>query len=178
MSDIPDVQVLTGGRKEKGVRNVSDATRALQVRRQSGFSLLEILVVLAIMALIAALIAPRLFNQVDRSKQTVAATQVRALVTALDTMRLDIGRYPSEQEGLQLLLSPPSSGQQTQNWYGPYIEEVPLDPWGAAYRYATPLRDQSGFETSPFVFSFGADQQPGGSGLDSDIGKIPAALVS
>ena len=138
-----------------------------------GFSLLEMLVVLAIMALIAALVAPRLFNQVDKSKLTVANTQINAIATALDTMRLDIGRYPTEEEGLRLLVTAPAS--EVQGWFGPYLEgDVPIDPWGEPYHYKPAQGDQAGFATRPYVYSLGADGEPGGSGLDQDLGHRPA----
>ncbi len=140
----------------------------------AGFSLLEILVVLAIMGLIAAFVAPRLFNQVDKSKQTVAAAQSRALTTALETMRLDMGRYPTRDEGLDLLIDRPADPQTAANWYGPYMDDgLPNDPWGEAYLYSPPLKDESGFERTPFVYTYGADQQRGGNGLDSDLGRVP-----
>ncbi len=145
---------------------------------QRGFSLLEILIVLAIMGMISALVAPRLFQQIDRSQQTVAETQVRSIMVALDTFKLDVGRYPTTQEGLDILLSPPTDSAASRRWAGPYIESVPLDPWGAAYRYAPPERDRSGFETAPSVFTFGADNEPGGEGLDADLGKVPDQLIS
>ncbi|MEM7491936.1 MAG: type II secretion system protein GspG, partial [Pseudomonadota bacterium] len=93
--------------------------------------------------------------------------------TALDTMRLDIGRYPTQSEGIDLLRDPNAAETEIRNWYGPYIEEIPADPWGAAYFYQPPERDQSGFETRPFIFTYGADQQQGGDGLDRDLGRLP-----
>ena len=141
---------------------------------QAGFSLLEILVVLAIMGLIAAFVAPRLFNQVDKSKQTVAEAQARALTTALDTMRLDMGRYPTAEEGLRLLSEPPTGAGVSANWFGPYMDDgVPMDPWGQPYLYAPPERDAAGYERTPFVYTLGADQQLGGSGLNADLGRVP-----
>ena len=142
---------------------------------ERGLSLLEMLVVLAIMALVAALVGPRLFNQVDKSKLTVANTQINSIATALDTMRLDIGRYPTEEEGLQLLVSPQSA--DIQGWFGPYLEEeVPLDPWGNPYVYKPAEGDQAGFATRPYVYSLGADAKLGGTGLDQDLGRRPPNL--
>ena len=144
-------------------------------RRDAGFSLLEMLVVLAIMGIIAAMVAPRLFNQVDKSKQTVAEAQTKALITALSTIRLDIGRYPTADEGLSLLIQRPTDPVAAATWYGPYMDDgLPTDPWGQPYRYAPPLKDEGGFDRAPFVFSQGADQQPGGNGLDTDIGRVPS----
>jgi general secretion pathway protein G len=144
-----------------------------QPDHELGFSLLEMLVVLAIMALVAALVAPRLFNQVDKSKLTVANTQINSIATALDTMRLDIGRYPTESEGLALLVEAPSN--EISGWFGPYLEgDVPADPWGRDYIYRLAEGDQAGFATRPYVYSLGADGEEGGSGLDQDLGRQPA----
>tara|TARA_R110000868_G_scaffold208557_2_gene458080 strand:- start:14106 stop:14600 length:495 start_codon:yes stop_codon:yes gene_type:complete len=143
--------------------------------RDDGFSLLEMLVVLAIMGIIAAMVAPRLFNQVDKSKQTVAEAQTKALTTALSTMRLDIGRYPTADEALTLLVQRPTDPAIAATWYGPYMDDgLPTDPWGQPYRYAPPLKDAGGLDRTPFVFSLGADQQPGGTGLDADLGRVPS----
>lgn len=139
--------------------------RAGVVRHRAGYSLMEILVAVAIIAVLATLVAPRLFGQLDRSRVTVAETQIRMIETALDTMRLDIGRYPTEQEGLALLSQPTDA--VASMWIGPYLEGgVPADPWGNPYRYAPPA-DRAG---SARVYSFGADNAEGGTGLDADIG--------
>lgn len=143
-------------------------------RRERGFSLLEMLVVLAIMGLLAALVAPRLFNQVDKSKITVAETQARSLMTALETLRLDIGRYPTGEEGLSLLVSRPQDAVSSRQWMGPYMDEgVPVDPWGNPYVYAPAGIDESGFQQKPFVYSLGGDNAPGGAGMNKDIGRLP-----
>lgn len=136
-----------------------------QVRRRPGYSLMEILVAVAIIATLATLVAPRLFNQLDRSRVTTAGTQIRMLETALDTMRLDIGRYPTSDEGMGLLQA--SADSVSVMWAGPYLDEgVPPDPWGNPYRYraATSSTDRGQ------VYSYGADNAEGGSGLDADIG--------
>ena len=143
-------------------------------RLDRGFSLLEMLVVLAIMGLLAALVAPRLFNQVDKSKLTVAETQARSLMTALETLKLDIGRYPTSEEGLSLLVSRPQDAVAARQWMGPYMDEgVPVDPWGNPYAYAPAGIDESGFQQKPFVYSLGADNAPGGAGMNKDIGRLP-----
>ena len=139
--------------------------------RQAGYSLLEILVVLAIMAVLATLVAPRLFNQVDRSKITTAKAQARSLKTSLDALRLDIGRYPTAEEGLSLLVAPPSDASARASWFGPYVdgEALPVDPWGNAYVYIPPQTDESGLARGPRIVSLGADNAQGGTGLDEDI---------
>jgi general secretion pathway protein G len=131
---------------------------------KAGYSLLEILIVLAIIALIAALVGPRLFAQLDHAKVTTARVQVRSLETALQTMELDIGRYPTEAEGLTLLVQ--GDRKQVAGWNGPYLASgVPQDPWGHAYVYEPPT-DAS---HPPKVHSLGSDGKPGGEGLAADV---------
>lgn len=145
--------------------NFAKRLRAGSARRRAGYSLMEILVAVAIIAVLATLVAPRLFGQLDRSRATVAETQIRMIETALDTMRLDIGRYPTEEEGLALLSEP--NDAVAPMWIGPYLEDgVPADPWGHPYRYAAPADSTA----SARVYSFGADNAEGGTGLDADIG--------
>ncbi len=144
--------------------------RAGDRRDQRGYSLLEILVVLAIMAVLATLVAPRLFNQVDRSKITTAKAQARSLKISLDAMRLDMGRYPTAEEGLLLLVAPPNDAATRASWFGPYVDgELPSDPWGNAYRYFPPQTDESGLTRGPRIVTYGADNAEGGEGLDQDI---------
>ena len=134
------------------------------VARKRGYTLLEMLIVLSIIALIAALVGPRLFAQFDRSKVTAAHVQAKSLRSALDTMELDIGRYPNDTEGLELLAHAPDAS--VANWHGPYLSGgVPKDPWGHDYVYEAPK--DSGQE--PHVVSLGADGKTGGSGNDADI---------
>lgn len=135
-------------------------------RRERGYSLLEVLIVLTIIALIAALVGPRLMAQLDRSKVTAARVQVRAISVAIETMRLDLGRYPTNQEGLSLLAAPPTGDVNAALWRGPYLDaETPMDPWGAPYVYEAPRSDFG----RPRVASLGADGAPGGDGLAADI---------
>lgn len=134
-------------------------------RRERGYSLLEVLIVLTIIALIAALVGPRLMAQLDRSKVTAARVQVRAISSAIETMRLDLGRYPTNAEGLALLNAPPVNNESGL-WRGPYLDaETPVDPWGAPYVYEAPQAD---FQR-PRVASLGADGEAGGEGLAADI---------
>ncbi|TWT18637.1 type II secretion system protein GspG [Luteimonas marina] len=139
-------------------------------RRAAGFTLLEMIVVLVIIGLIMGLVGPRLFSQADKAKVQTADTQVRMLRGALETMRLDIGRFPQQEEGLQLLTQPPSDQRIASRWQGPYLDEgVPADPWGNAYQYSP-----RGSGHHPFtLYSFGADGQAGGEGYDTDIGFLP-----
>jgi general secretion pathway protein G len=132
---------------------------------KAGYSLLEILIVLAIIALIAALVGPRLFAQLDHAKVTTARVQVKSLETALQTMELDIGRYPTESEGLALLVDAPDR-KATPGWNGPYLSSgLPNDPWGRAYVYDAPT-DRT---HPPRVHSLGGDGKAGGEGDAADI---------
>lgn len=142
-------------------------TRSAAQSSEDGYSLLEILVVLVIMALLASVVAPRLFAIADRSKVTTAEAQAKGLRLALDSFRLDVGRYPTQQEGLTVLMTEPDGNL---NWFGPYMEdEVPLDPWGNAYTYQAPILDSNGRALPPRVISLGADGAEGGAGDAADI---------
>lgn len=135
-----------------------------------GFTLLEMIVVLVIIGLIMGLVGPRLFSQADRAKVQTAQTQVRMLRGALETMRLDIGRFPSQQEGLQMLSQRPADEKLGQRWRGPYLEDgIPDDPWGNAYQYAPQPSGDHAF----VLYSFGADGTRGGVDDDADIGQLP-----
>ena len=125
------------------------------------------LVVLVIIGLIAGLVGPQLMGRVETSKVTTAQTQVRMLKSALDTMRLDIGRYPTKDEGLDLLSTAPKDPRAAARWQGPYLTEgLPLDPWGTAYQYAPD-------GNNVILYSFGADGKAGGEGIDADVGFLP-----
>jgi general secretion pathway protein G len=136
----------------------------------SGFTLLEMLVVLVIIGLLAGLVGPRLFSKVDASKVKTAATQIKMIKGSLETLRLDVGRFPKNEEGLAMLYSKPENKQIQSLWQGPYLdEEVPQDPWGAPYQYST-----EGVEGQPFaLYSFGADGKLGGEETNKDIGYLP-----
>ena len=140
--------------------------RRHQRRGEDGYSLLEVLIVLTIIALVAALVGPRLMSQLDRSKVTAARVQIRALSSSLETMRVDIGRYPTNQEGLDLLVHPSAPRGEGDGWQGPYLDsDVPVDPWGGAYVYQAP-RDEG---ARPRIVSLGADGREGGTGLAADV---------
>lgn len=136
-------------------------------RTEHGYSLLEVLIVLSIMALVATFVGPRLFSQLDRSKVTAARIQMQSLSGALETMRLDIGRYPTTEEGLSLLTEAPSRGNAGDvDWRGPYVDgPVPSDPWGSEYQYRAPEAEDG----RPLLTSFGADRKAGGTGGGADI---------
>lgn len=128
------------------------------------------LVVLVIIGLIAGLVGPRLFSKVDQSKVVTATTQIKMLRSAVENVRLDIGRYPSADEGLALLTKPPADAALAARWRGPYLDaDVPLDPWQHAYVYAL-----GGANGQPFaLYSLGADGKAGGTGDAADIGVLP-----
>jgi general secretion pathway protein G len=138
--------------------------------RNRGFSLLELLVVLLIIGLLASLVGPRLFTKVDSSRVQTALVQIKNFKGVLETMRLDVGRFPTQDEGLQMMTKAPLDDRIKARWRGPYLdEEVPLDPWGNPYQYSLP-----GSGGQPFaLYSLGADGKRGGEGYDADIGYLP-----
>lgn len=147
--------------------NSTDRVLFGSTRRSSGFTLLEMLVVLVIVGLLVSLVGPRLFTKVDSAKVQTAEAQIKLLRGAVETMRLDINVYPTVEQGLRLLTEPPADQGLRARWRGPYLEgDVPLDPWGNQYQYAPP--EASGL---PFaLYSFGGDGKQGGVGTDQDIG--------
>lgn len=133
-----------------------------------GYSLLEILVVLAIIGTLMGLVAPRLLGNVDKSKIVAAKAQARTISLSLSNINLDIGRYPTEAEGLKILVQPPEN--DIGEWQGPYLDgAVPQDPWGYDYIYSPPSLDEFGRQSKPKVTSLGADNALGGKGINQDI---------
>lgn len=133
-----------------------------QRRTQHGFTLLELLVVLVVLGLLAGIVAPRYFSQLGRSEAKVARAQIEGLAKALDLYRLEVGRYPSSEQGLQALVTAPSDESR---WTGPYLQKkVPDDPWGHPYIYRYP-----GENNEYDLLSLGKDGQPGGDGENAEI---------
>ncbi len=130
---------------------------------KAGFTLLELLIVLAIIGLLASIVAPKLIGRIGKSKVVIARAQIESLSTALETYRLDTGEYPSQEQGLKALIEKPSN---VQNWHGPYLRKrvIPNDPWGEPYIYRYP--DEHGDYK---LLSYGADRKEGGEGEDADI---------
>lgn len=131
--------------------------------RALGFTLLELLVVVAIIALLAAYVGPKFFAQVGKSEQSVARSQIESFGRALGAYRLDVGGVPSTEDGLEALVKRPASAAK---WNGPYLEKaVPLDPWGRAYQYQAPGANGADYD----IVSLGKDGQAGGGGDAADV---------
>ena len=138
---------------------------AVRRRVQAGFTLIELMVVLVIIGVLAALIVPNVLERADDARATAAKTDVNNVVQALKLYRLDNQRYPTAEQGLQALIAKPTTGPQPLNWK-PYLEKLPNDPWGRPYQYLSP-----GVKGEVDVMSFGADGQSGGESKDADIGS-------
>jgi len=137
--------------------------RAIRMRGAAGITLIELLVVVTIIAMFAGLVGPRLFRQVGRSRATAARAQINSFQTALGVYKLDTGRFPTTEQGLEALRRQPDGEQR---WDGPYLpQEIPVDPWGNEYIYRFPGE----YGDEPDIISFGLDGQEGGEGEDTDV---------
>lgn len=135
--------------------------------RIPGFTLIEVMVVIAILAILAALIVPKVMSRPDEARVVAARQDIAALMQALKLYRLDNKRYPTTEQGLLALVARPGQAPVPDNWKaGGYVEKLPLDPWGKPYQYLNP-----GLHGEIDVFSFGADGVPGGEGFDADVGN-------
>ncbi|AJQ95874.1 type II secretion system major pseudopilin GspG [Gynuella sunshinyii] len=134
--------------------------------KQTGFSLLELMIAVLIMAAITGLVAPMYFGRQDEANQKLARTDLKTIETALDMYRLDNFVYPSTDQGLDALLNKPSGSPEAKNWRGPYIKTAPKDPWGNPYVY---INNGSG---SIEIVSYGKDGREGGEEADADISSI------
>jgi general secretion pathway protein G len=135
--------------------------------RARGFTLIEIMVVIVILGVLAALVVPRVLDRPDEARVVAAKSDIAAIVAALKLYRLDNQRYPTQEQGLGALVAKPAEPPAPPNWKpGGYLEKLPKDPWGRAYQFLNP-----GLKGEIDVFSFGADGQPGGAGNDADLGS-------
>jgi general secretion pathway protein G len=136
-------------------------------RRSVGFTLIEIMVVIVILGVLAALIVPKVLERPDEARGIAAKSDIAAVMQALKLYRLDNQRYPTGEQGLAALIAKPEQPPVPPNWKsGGYLEKLPKDPWGRPYVYLNP-----GVRGEIEVFSFGADGQTGGSGIDADLGS-------
>jgi len=150
---------MRGGRRG----NVPRPSRGAAFASAGGFTLLELLVVMVIIGLLASYVGPKYFSQVGKSESRIAAAQCGALEKALDQYRLDTGRYPTSEQGLQALVMKPADEPK---WTGPYLSKaVPADPWGKPYLYRCCPGEHGEFD----LYTLGKDGSPGGSGADADV---------
>ena len=136
-------------------------------RRQQGFTLIEIMVVVVILGILAALVVPQVMSRPDQAKVTVAQGDIKGIASALDMYKLDNHSYPSTQQGLEALVKKPSGNPAAKNWNKDgYLKRVPVDPWGNDYQYLSP-----GTRGAFDLYSLGADGKQGGTDLNADIGN-------
>ena len=135
------------------------------MRNQRGFSLIEIMVVVVILGILAALVVPKIINRPDEARVVKAKQDALAIQSALDLYKLDNGFYPTTDQGLQALVEKPTSNPTPHNWQT-YLKSLPKDPWGRDYLYLNP-----GEHDEVDVFTYGADGQPGGTGINADMGN-------
>jgi len=133
--------------------------------RQLGFTLVEVMVVVVILGILAVLIVPRVIGRTEEARAAAAKHDIATIMQSLKLYHLDNGRYPTNEQGLQALVSRPQSQPAPPNWK-PYLDKLPKDPWGNPYQYLNP-----GVHGEIDVFSLGADGQPGGTGADLDVGS-------
>ena len=132
---------------------------------QSGFTLIEIMVVVVILAVLGALVVPKILENVDKARVTRAQSDIRAIQTALDLYRLDNFKYPTTEQGLQALVTQPTDPSITNYRSGGYLSALPKDPWNAQYQYVSPGANGRDYD----IISYGRDGKPGGEGYDADI---------
>jgi general secretion pathway protein G len=154
-NSFSDVQIL----------NTSQAPLVNKARKQRGFTLIELMVVLAIIGILAALVVPSVLGRADDARVTAARTDVGNLAQALKLYKLDNQRFPTAEQGLQALVARPTAEPVPNNWKS-YLDKLPADPWGRPYQYLNP-----GLKGEVDVMSWGADGQSGGEGVNADIGS-------
>jgi general secretion pathway protein G len=151
-----------GADMQHRIRTARGVARPLAPR---GFTLIEILVVVVILGILAAIVVPKVMEHPGEARQVRAKQDIQAIVTALSTYKLDNFSYPSTEQGLDALVRKPSGTPEAANWHG-YLDKMPKDPWGHPYLYLHP-----GSHGDIDVFSYGADNKPGGDGEDADVGN-------
>jgi len=142
------------------------ARRPQQPSLAPGFTLVEVMVVVVILSILAALVVPQIMGKPDEARITKAQQDLRAIEASLNLYKLDNFNYPSTDEGLEALVNPPADAARARNWKGPYLKSVPKDPWGNEYLYLSP-----GEQGAIDVYSLGADGEAGGEGTAADIGN-------
>lgn len=148
----------------------AERTRTFRRADRRGFTLIEIMIVIVILGLLAALVVPKLVGRTEEAKKTQARVQIKNLQQALELFKLDNGFYPSTDQGLEALVRPPETGRAPKNYRkGGYLDRVPKDPWGNAYVYVCP-----GSHGDYDITSYGADGVPGGEGEDADVNSWDA----
>ncbi len=135
--------------------------------RAQGFTLIEVMVVVAILGILAAIVVPRIMDRPDEARVVKARQDIRVMESALQLYRLDNFQYPTSDQGLEALVSKPGSPPEPKNWKsGGYLERLPKDPWGNDYQFLSP-----GVHGPIDIFTYGADGSPGGDGVEADIGN-------
>lgn len=141
--------------------------RHLRARRRAGFTLIEVMVVVAILAILAAVVVPRVMDEPAKARRAKVKQDIRAIESALDLYKLDNYRYPTTDQGLEALAERPGTGPEPNNYKeGGYLRELPTDPWGNPYQYLNP-----GEHSEVDIYSLGADGKPGGQGQNADLGN-------
>ncbi len=161
---LADRNATVGGRRPSAATDPRSGP-VRRLARQAGFTLIELMVVVMILGVLAALVVPRVMSRPDQARVVAAKADIARIDQQLKLYRLDNSRYPTSDQGLQALVTPPQSGPPAPNWKQ-YLDKVPVDPWGKPYQYLNP-----GVHGEIDIFSFGADGQPGGAEFDSDVGN-------